>query len=188
MNDPLGTLGRKRVARGRARIFGTERPLETPLAATPYVTPEFGLFTGTTVRWYVKGKTEFHAVKRLLPGHHAGGIELINLRGNLAQESDNIALKLADQLREDRALRRFSLVSLDRDVPANVKSIRRRIQQEELVGIVFDREPDFEFHNFSLDELVEIAARFNESHGYSGDPIRDGDWSGIEGASSFQER
>lgn len=172
----------------RRRIFGAERPLDSPLAARPYLAEEFGLFTGSVVRWYVEGNTEYSAVKELLPGHHVGGIELINLKGNVKQEKDNIALKLSDHLHEDRATRRFSLISFDTDVPENTKAIRRRVEAGDVVGLVFAHTPDFEFANFGVQELVEVAARMDDASGASGAPLREGDWGGVDGGRAFAAR
>lgn len=172
----------------RERLFGAERPLDSPLAARPYLAEEFGLFTGSTVRWYVEGETEYHAVKELLPGHHLGGIELVNLKGNVAQERDNIALKLSDNLREDRAFRRFSLISFDTDVRENTKAVARRIESGQVVGLVYAHDPDFEFANFDLEELVEVAARFDDDRGVSGKRVREGDWTGVDGGKAFEEK
>lgn len=39
--------------------FGSERPLDSILAAKPYLAHSFGLFTGSVVRRYVEGLTEY---------------------------------------------------------------------------------------------------------------------------------
>lgn len=172
----------------RERAFGSERPLDSNVASKPYLAGDFGLFTGSVVRWYVEGETEFYAVRELLPGAPLGGIELVNLRGNIKGEKGNIALKLADCLNEDRRLRRFSIITFDKDVRANVRTIRQQVKKDNVVGYISAHDPDFEFANFSVGELVEIAARLDESAGQSGDELRDGDWEGIDSGRAFERR
>lgn len=47
---------------GRKTAFGSERPLDDELQSKPYLAWGHGLFTGSTVRWYVEGETEYYAV------------------------------------------------------------------------------------------------------------------------------
>lgn len=170
----------------RERTYGSERPLDRPVSSKPYVAWDFGLFTGSVVRWYVEGATEYHAVAEILPGAPIGGIELIDLRGNIAEEKATVAMRLADGLKQDRSLRRFSIISFDCDVPANVKAVRRQIDEERIVGYVAAHRPDFEFANFSREELVEVAASLDEAAGFDATALRFGDWSGIENARQFE--
>jgi len=174
--------------RGRTVAYGSERPLDHTLESGPHLAFHFGLFTGSVVRWYVEGDTEYYAILSVLADPSKAGIELVNLRGNLKTERGNIALKLGDGLAEDRSLRRFSMISFDMDVAANVKAIRKHMEQEDIVGYIAAHRPDFEFANFALDELVEIAARLDESHEFSGDAVRGGDWTDVTCARDFKER
>lgn len=141
-------------AGARERLFGSEYPLDNAMRAKPFVAHEFGLFTGSSVRWYVEGDTEYFAFLELLsePGYYA--IELINLEGEIAKRKGNFAVKLEGMLREDRRLRRFSMISLDGDVDENRRFLRRQILEDNLVGGLAIHKPDFEFANFSLPELV----------------------------------
>jgi len=45
----------------RARIYGSENPTEETSTAKPNVAFEFGLHTGSTLRWYLEGETEYFA-------------------------------------------------------------------------------------------------------------------------------
>ncbi len=172
----------------RRRLYGNDRPLDHPLESKPYVALEFGVFTGSVVRWYVEGDTEYFAVSAILPKAEKGGIELVNLRGSIEGERSNAPLRLADGLKQDCAQRRFSIISFDTDVKENVKVIRQQIDQDNVVGFIAANEPDFEFGNFSLSELVEIAARLDEESGCSGDVLRNEDWSGITSGREFERR
>ena len=51
----------------RMRLFGSERPLDDTLQSKPYLAWAYGMFTGSSVRWYVEGDTEFHAILYALP-------------------------------------------------------------------------------------------------------------------------
>ncbi len=88
-------------------------------------------------------------------------------------------------LLEDKAQRRFSIVSFDRDVEENVRTVSAQVRQSNIIGVVIAYAPDFEFANFSLDELVEVAARLDESYGVSGDAVRATDWNGVGSGSDF---
>jgi len=175
------------VGRGRTLLYGSERPLDEVHATRSRIALRFGLFTGSVVKWYVEGDTEYYAIQSVLKPEVAG-IELVNLMGNIALERANIALKLRDALDKDCALRRFSMISFDRDVVENVKAIRRHVDAGRVVGFIAAHDPDFEFANFTLAELIEIAADLDEQRGASGEALRCGNWSGIRSARGFEER
>jgi hypothetical protein len=172
---------------GRSRIYGSERPLDRGTATKPYVAFNFGLHTGSVVRWYVEGDTEFGAVLEALPDAAEVGIELINLKGSLETKS-GAGLKFADALSADRLHRRFSIISFDVDEPNALRTIRQQIKSGKVVGYVSPSDPDFEFANFTVRELVEIAAQLDEEDGCSGDVLRLADWTGIANARAFEKR
>ena len=171
----------------RARLFGSERPYDDPLRSKGFIAYQFGLFTGSALRWYVEGETEYHAILHLLEQPAKLGIELVNLRGEISAEKRNAARKLEDALKEDLALRRFSVISFDRDLEANVRAIRAQIVQGHVVGLIDANDPDFEFANFSLDELVEVAARMDDQFGLDGGKVRRANWQGIKSAQAFAD-
>jgi hypothetical protein len=173
---------------GRQRAFGSERPYDDEFHSRPYIAYRFGLFTGSAVRWYMEGDTEFYAVDQILPQWHKVGIELLNLKGSIAESKANAAVRLADMLAQDRLLRRFSIISFDMDVKANEKAIRQLVNANQIVGSIAANRPDFEFANFSAAELAEVAARIDEAHGFSGAPLRGADWTAIKTAGDFERR
>lgn len=178
---------------GRIQMFGSERPLDDEQRAKPYLAYLFGLFTGSVVRWYVEGATEFYAVSQLLPELSKSGIELVNLEGAISNERHNAAIKLGGMLAQDKALRRFSIISFDRN-PRNKKErvaekvICQLAKNDQIVGQCWRHVPDFEFANFTIGELVEIAARLDEAHSFPAEPIRNADWSNIRAGKEFEER
>lgn len=173
---------------GRERAFGTERPYDDEFRSRPYIAYRFGLFTGSSVRWYMEGDTEFYAVDQILPQSHKVGIELVNLKGTIAEGKGNAALKLGDMLAQDRLLRRFSIISFDLDVKPNEKAIRQLVTTGQIVGSIAANRPDFEFANFTVEELADIAARIDESHGFSGAPLRGADWTSVKSGGDFERR
>jgi hypothetical protein len=173
---------------GRKNFFGSERPLDNQFRSKPYLASRFGLFTSSIVRWYVEGATEYFAVRELLPDAADYGIELVDLRGEIGSDRRNAARKLEDLLKEDLQLRRFSMVSFDSDVAANVRIIRRQLEKRNIIGRVTAHSPDFEFANFDLDELIEVAATLDEDRGYTGHPPRSADWTGVSKSSEFEAR
>lgn len=60
----------------RVREYGSDRPLDRPTASKPYLAFAFGLHTGSIVRWYLEGDTEFGAVTEVLPGAAPGALRL----------------------------------------------------------------------------------------------------------------
>ena len=115
-----------------------------------------------------RGVTEYWAVRAMIPRSALLGIELVNLKGQIAAEQDNAVLKLQDGLEQDLAMRRFSIISFDTDVAANMRAVRRQLEMGRVVGSIHANAPDFEFANFDLAELVEIAARIDEAEGVFG--------------------
>ena len=172
----------------RKSLYGAERPFDDELMAKPYLSLHFGLFTGSLVRWYVEGDTEYFAILHILRDPPKSGIEIVNLRGNFENEKSNIAIKFSDCLKEDQALRRFSMISFDVDVPKNVKTVRRQLEQNNIVGFITANRPDFEFANFTVHELAEIASRLDEQIGNSGDAIRNADWIGVTNGRDFEAK
>lgn len=173
---------------GRKLMYGSNRPLDDPAQARPRVVSNYRLQTGSIVRWYVEGTTEFHAIHFILRQPALLGIELVNLKGQIAAERDNAVLKLQDGLTQDLALKRFSMISFDTDVSANVKAIQRQVEENRVVGSLHPHTPDFEFANFGLRELVEIAAGVDEANEVPGDAVRQAEWSGIAGGRDFATR
>ena len=170
---------------GRELTFGSTRPLDDVLRTQPYAVHNFGLFTGSTVRWYVEGETEYYATLALLHEPARFGIELVNLRGVIAADRDNIALKLGDWLKEDQNLRRFSIISFDLDVTANSKAIQQQIRAANVVGHIAVHNPDFETANFTMPELVDTAATLDEAAGFPASDLRSADWSTITSGGGF---
>ncbi|MEZ9509551.1 hypothetical protein [Vibrio breoganii] len=172
----------------RERTFGTEFPTDNTVIAKPHLAFEFGLHTGSTIRWYLEGETEYYAALHSLPRAASGGVELINLKGAIGKEKASTPLRLADSLFKDKELRRFSFISFDGDVSANVRAIKRQIDNGNVVGYINHNDPDFEFANFTLCELIEVAANLDEEQGVDTQTIRNSSWANVGSGKAFEER
>lgn len=80
------------------------------------------------------------------------------------------------------------MISFDRDVSANVKVVQRQVTLDNIVGSIAAHDPDFEFANFTIGELAEIAARIDEAKGSLGDAVRKADWTGVTSAKAFETK
>ncbi|APD89774.1 hypothetical protein BM524_08240 [Alteromonas mediterranea] len=172
----------------REKHYGTKFPTDDTLIAKQYLAFEFGLHTGSTACWYLEGETEFSAASYCLPGAASGGIELINVKGALGRENPSTPLRIEDCLAKDAALKRFSFISFDGDVSSNVKFFKAQASRGNIVGYVNCNSPDFEFDNFTIDELVEVAARLDENEGGDTQDLRNYDWSGVKSGKEFETR
>jgi hypothetical protein len=170
----------------RERLLGSKRILDSPSLSRRHIARRFELFSGSAVRWYLEGPTEYYAVQEIFGAPALYGIELMNLSGKIAADKNNIALQIQQWLREDNGLKRFSIITFDRDVMPNEKTIRQ--QAELIVGSVFANDPDFEFANLTIEELVSVAAQLDEEAGFSGAALREGDWTGITKGKDFEKK
>ncbi len=176
------------VLGSRTRAFGSERPLDDELKSKPYVAYRFGLFTGSAVRWYVGGDTELGFVNEMMPEAAKVAIEVVNLKGSIVAGRGNAVINLSDMLRQDRALRRFSIIWFDLDNAPNEKAVRKLVKDDCVIGSVAAHRPDFEFANFTANELAEVAARIDEAHGFSGTRVRAADWASVRSGKAFEEQ
>ena len=170
----------------KERIYGTEKPIDNSLLTKQHLAFEFGLYTGSTIRWYLEGDTEYYAASYALPKAALGGIELINLKGIFNENSKNF-LRLEDNLSQDRALRRFSFISFDKDVKTNIKFLENQVKDGKVVGYINCNQPDFEFENFTLEELIEVAIGIDKAQGLDTQKLRTADKSNIKSGKEFEK-
>ena len=170
----------------RTKLYGSERPIENGLTTRPRLAFEFGLHTGSTIRWYLEGETEYQAALHILPKAALAGIEFINLKG-VFQENANAPMRLEDHLKSDRELKRFSFISFDGDVSRNVSFFGKQLEKNNIVGYINVNYPDFEFENFTLNELIEIAISLDEKLGFNSERLRSGDRESIKSGKAFEK-
>jgi hypothetical protein len=138
----------------RKSLYGSERILDAPRHDRRDFLTSMGLEYGIKVRCYVEGETEFGALTSAVGD--AGGIEFINLRGQVVERKGR-GLNFAASLEIDIKSRVFSVVLLDEDRDDNVRAVKQAAASGRFFGRFFISSPDIEFANFSLSELTEIA-------------------------------
>jgi hypothetical protein len=80
------------------------------------------------------------------------------------------------------------MVSFDCDVPKNARTIRCQIRDDNIVGAIAGHKPDFEFANFTVQELAEVAARIDEADNFDGNAVRKIDFTGINSGRKFERK
>ncbi|MEX2244757.1 MAG: hypothetical protein WD716_13045 [Fimbriimonadaceae bacterium] len=144
---------------GRERFYGAERALDYPSYFRKDLLHRMGLDVSVRVYWYVEGQTEVGYLRGALGGVRDSQVEVVNCKGKFCGAALD---ELFEDLRRDIAAERFSLVSADRDVEDNIKAIQRMAANDLIVGYIPIYEPDFEFANFSIEELVAAAVHLDE--------------------------
>ena len=146
----------------KEKLYGSERLLDGNRAVAEQFLRSRGLDYGVRVRWYVEGETEFGALSSALESVHA--IDLVNLRGAVVEKGGK-SVAFRDSLRADVRTRTFSMVSVDADRQDVVRVVKQAERNGEICGKVFFQQPDFEFANFTLEELQEALLRMARQAG-----------------------
>lgn len=114
----------------------------------------FGLDYGIRINVYVEGNTEFEVLNSEFSTNSS--VLIINLRGQF-KEKQGKGVSFRESLRNDIKSKIFSLILLDGDVSENYRAVKKAAELDDICGMFFVSKPDFEFHNFKIDELTEIA-------------------------------
>jgi hypothetical protein len=146
----------------RERIYGARRLFDDNRAVRRGFMRQFQLDFGSRLRWYVEGDTEEGALRRFFGEAEGHPVTIVNLRGNVVRGN---ALAFREALRDDLKSGVFSVVSLDGDRTDFVRAARKAAEDDEICGQLYINDPDFEFANFSVTELEEIAWRLAEAAG-----------------------
>jgi hypothetical protein len=144
----------------RKTVFGSERVLDAPMEVKRDFLTSMGLDGGTKARVYVEGDTEAGALRSAVGD--AAGTEIINLRGRVVERGDR-GLSFADSLKINLRSHVFSLVLIDADRTDEVRVLKKAAREEQFFGAFFVAQPDFEFGNFTRNELVEIAVAYGKT-------------------------
>lgn len=115
----------------------------------------FGLDHGIRVNVYVEGATEHAVLDREFSRNSS--VLLIDLKGQFI-ESRSKGLSFRESLRNDLKSKTFSLILLDNDRSDNVRVVQQAARADEICGQFYLCDPDFEFANFTVRELCEIAS------------------------------
>jgi hypothetical protein len=139
-------------ADAKKEIYGSVRVLDDKRARNQFIR-SLGLASGPRVRWYVEGWTEYYALSSLLGQNPA--IDLVNLKGNVVQRGGK-GVSFRESLESDVKTEIFSFISLDGDVPDNVRVVQQAAVDDLITGMFMISQPDFEYGNFSHEELEEV--------------------------------
>jgi hypothetical protein len=143
----------------KEEIYGSERPLDADDNVKNQFIRSLGLDYSPKLRWYVEGETEYYAIESIVGNIRS--IELVNLRGQVI-EKRNKGVAFRENLRLDHKMHRFSFISIDGDRLDFVRAVRKSAGKDEFCGMFFVASPDFEFQNFSRNELEQIIADLAE--------------------------
>jgi len=137
----------------KERLYDDARLLDGNPTATKEYLRLFGLTPDTVLRWYVEGDTELFALSSFFGDAADSRVKLVNLHGAVAEKA---GVAFRESLRADLESHIFSFVSIDEDVGRNVSAVRRAAEVDQICGAFFISYPDFEFANFTLDELEAV--------------------------------
>lgn len=136
--------------------YGRHRIIDNVAARREFIR-NYGLDHTIRLRWYVEGYTEFGALNAVLGSH--SNIELINLKG-LIVAAGNKGLAFKENLLGDLKNSIYSWVTIDNDDQNIVNILLNAVKADEMFGMFFRSDPDFEFGNFTAGELAEIVWRW----------------------------
>ena len=139
----------------KKNLYGSNRILDGDRAVAGQFMRHLSLDYGIRLRWYVEGDTEYYFIKEILDDLGVAHVQLINLRGQFVEKGGK-GLQFRESLRGDIAARVFSMISVDGDNQTYLKAVRGAAQEDEMCGMFFVSQPDFELHNFSVSELEEV--------------------------------
>lgn len=156
----------------KEKVYGSNRLLDGNENVAREFLRQFQLHYGLRLRFYVEGATEWAALRHHFLAVGANYIEVINLRGEVAQKAGK-GVTFRENLRSDISMHVFSIVLIDDDRSDFVSAVKKAAVDDEICGNFFVSAKDFEFANFELSELEEvlwtIALEDKESGATSGD-------------------
>ncbi|MCC7075347.1 MAG: hypothetical protein IT383_28800 [Deltaproteobacteria bacterium] len=136
-------------------LYGTDRLIDASAGVHADWIKQRFYDPRTSVRLYVEGHTEAAAFAQVLGALADGhGVSVVNLRGQV-REKNRIALE--DTLCANSDEHVFSYFVIDGDRSENVSVIRRAARDDVFCGQFRISRPDFEFDNFTTDELADVA-------------------------------
>jgi hypothetical protein len=111
-----------------------------------------GLDYGVRANIYVEGSTEYGALQSEFRNN--GSVLVIDLKGKVIEKK---SLSFRESLRNDLKAKTFSLLIFDGDRSDNIRAVARAAEDDEICGLFFVCKPDFEFQNFTREELCEVV-------------------------------
>ena len=135
----------------KKEFFGHDRIFDYNTARREFVR-EMDLDHSARLRWYVEGPTEYYALN---PISSLPEIEVINLAGVVYQKQGK-GVAFRDNLIQNDRSHVFSVILIDGDNKDNVRAVQQAAKDDVFCGLFQISQPDFEFYNFTIDELEEI--------------------------------
>jgi hypothetical protein len=143
-------------------LQGSTRVLDGNRVVANQFLRRFGLDYGIRVNVYLEGETEFEAL--ISEFNTNSSILFINLKGQFVERRGK-GVAFRESLRNDIKSKTFSIILLDGDVSDNFRAVRQAAEADEICGMFFVFNPDFEIHNFSVNELAKVAAHIAQDKG-----------------------
>lgn len=142
----------------KEEMYGSNRLYDANRGVKNEFMRQYGLDYGVRARCYVEGETEAGALTSILGV--STGIEVINLKGRVAAKG---LVAFRDSLKQDIESQVFSIILIDSDRDDYVRAIKKAAVEDEICGLFFISQPDFEFGNFELNELAEVIIEYAKS-------------------------
>lgn len=139
----------------KKELYGSNRILDKNENVVKEFMKQDAFHYGLCAKFYVEGDTEFQALYYAFQAYNINYIELINLRGEVAQKRGK-GVAFRDNLKSDIQMNVFSFILIDGDRFDFVSAVKKAAHDDEICGSFFISHPDFEFANFDLSELEEI--------------------------------
>lgn len=179
----------------RKWVYGSEYPLENIPDMVRRILPRWGVTSSPRVRFYVEGETEEGALETGLEGFLGFGVEVVNLR------AQGWGTWLRQELENDVAAKRLSLLMLDDDQVAGLSETETRKRQDAIralkahardnliVGMVFVNSPDIELGCFTIEELLKATTYYEEAAGITYlEPLVASEFKDVQSGRAFEER
>ncbi len=141
------------VEGAREKIYGSKRIFDNGLLAKRQFIRQMGLDAEVRIRIYIEGPTEYAAFSYILRPWPQ--IEVFDLSGQFIQGKRK-GLAFRENLILDDRSGVFSVIILDGDREDNIRIVKKAAEEDLFCGQFYISQPDFEFYNFSKNELVEI--------------------------------
>ncbi len=139
----------------REEFYGSKRLYDAEDSVKQTFFRQFGADYGQRVRCYVEGDTEFFALSDFI-SDKSNKIEIINLKGQVVEKGGK-GVAFRESLKADIKKRVFSVVIIDDDNQDYVRVVKKACEDDQICGQVIYQKPDFEFGNFTIDELITMV-------------------------------
>lgn len=138
----------------KEKRYGSQRLFDGNFRGSKEFLRSFDLDYAVRLRWYVEGDTEAGAVEALFGDFEP--FECVNLGGQVSA-SGGKGLAFKEDLTRDLRASVFSFVTIDGDREEFVRVLRKAAEDDSFCGEFDISSPDFEFGNFSVEELTDVA-------------------------------